>query len=529
MHWRQALTSIAEPLSRHSRKLLGHGAVVSREKYVAWRQAIRRRLPERIPIASKLALVFTLLIGGGMVLLGILVGSNQTRLLEQQIERFGNTLARQVADSVGEPLLAGDTLTLELAANNLIQDKTILGVGIYSDEGQRVTQSGIVPSQEELQQAGVGQLAATDARIDWQITEEGTTRLLTAFVAPVRLREVTAGYALLSFDRSLLEQAKDDTVTAVSGTTVLMLILGVAASFYLGGRLTRPIHQLMDASRAISEGQYDFRITDRRNDELGVLMDSMNRMGEGLLRKEQVERVFSRYVSPNVARQILSELQDVDQVELGGRHVDASVLFADIVGFTSMSEKMTPEEVSKLLNDYFTQVARAVNFCGGHIDKYMGDCAMVVFGVPEYHDDHAFRATACAWMIIALTDDLNRRRSREGKTPVRFRVGVNTGSMLAGNMGSADRMDYTVVGDAVNLASRLSHAGDPGQVIITEEMYQLPELAGRLKAVPHGTIRLRGKKQPVATLKVVDIVDPFREEMVAEKRRILASLTSEAA
>ncbi len=527
MHWREALSTIADDLSRNSRRLLGRGAVLYRDKRSVWGTAVQSHLPERIPIAYKLALVFTLLTAGGMTLLGLLVGSNQTRLLEEQVQRFGNTLVRQVADSIEEPLLAGDTLTLELAANNLIQDRTIVGVGIYSDEGRRLMHTGVVPPPEQL--GAAGHLSGKDQRIDWSHPGEGTVRALTAFVAPVRYRDITAGYALLSFDRSLLDQAKTDTITAVSGTTVLIVLLGVAASFYLGGRLTRPIHQLMDASRAISEGKYNFRFTGRRNDELGVLMDAMNSMGEGLLRKEQVEQVFSRYVSPNVARQVLSELENVEQVQLGGRHVEASVLFADIVGFTSMLEKMTPEEVSHLLNTYFTQIARAVDFCGGHIDKYMGDCAMIVFGVPDYHEDHAFRATACASMIISLTDDLNRRRQQKGLSPVRFRVGINSGSMLAGNMGSANRMDYTVVGDAVNLASRLSHAGDPGEVIITEEMVGMPGVAGRIMTETKGTIRLRGKEHPVAILRVTDVDDPFRAEMLAENRRILESLTSEAA
>jgi adenylate cyclase len=352
---------------------------------------------------------------------------------------------------------------------------------------------------------------------------------MMSYFAPVRFRDIIVGHALLSFDRSLLERAKDDTATTVPTTTLLVLVLGVAASFWLSGRITRPIHQLMDASRAISEGKYDFRFTDRRNDELDVLMQAMNHMGEGLLRKEQVEQVFSRYVSPQVARQVLADLENVEQVTLGGKHVEASVLFADIVGFTAMSETMSPQEVSSVLNQYFTQIARAVSFCGGHIDKYMGDCAMIVFGVPEHYEDHSFRATACAWMILQLVDAMNGQRRQFGHKTVEFRIGVNSGQMLAGNMGSAQRMEYTVVGDAVNLASRLSHAGDPGQAVVSGEMRDLPTLDGRVAVEQHGTIRLRGKKLPVSTFRVTEILDPFREEMLAENRRIIEAIATEAA
>lgn len=497
--------------------------------YDRWLAVVRSRLPERIPIASKLALVFTLLIATGMMTLGLMVASNQTRLLETQIQRFGTSLAQQAAQAAEEPLLADDDLTLKLTVNNLTKDPTILGAAVYSDEREPVVSAGVTPGREPLARTEVGNIGTRGLTVAWSRETESGTLQLVSFITPIRIRDVTAGFALLTFDRSVLEQAKDETVTTVTMTTAAMLLAGVAASFWLGGVLTRPIHRLMDVSRAIAEGKYDFRFTDRRNDELGVLMQAMNRMSEGLLRKEQVEQVFSRYVSPQVARQVLSDLEDMAHVQLGGRHVNASVLFADIVGFTSMSEEMTPEEVSSLLNEYFTQIARAVTFCGGHIDKYMGDCAMIVFGVPEFYEDHAFRATACGWMIMELVDRLNVRRIEQGRRPVHFRIGINSGQMLAGNMGSSDRMDYTVVGDAVNLASRLSHAGDPGEIVVTGEMRELPGMCQRIETEAHGTIRLRGKREPVTTYRVVEVADPFRDEMLAENRRIVEQLESEAA
>jgi adenylate cyclase len=326
-----------------------------------------------------------------------------------------------------------------------------------------------------------------------------------------------------------MTKAKRDTITTVIGVTLLMLVAAIIASFYLGRRLTRPIEQLLAASSAFAAGKFEYRIQDKRNDELGVLMQSLNSMGEGLLRKEQVEQVFSRYVSPQVARQAIRDLDSMESLQLGGRHVEASVLFADIVGFTSMSEQMKPQEVSSLLNLYFSHIAEVVRFCRGHIDKFMGDCAMIVFGVPEECEEHPFRAVACSWMIMQLVEVMNRQRIRNGEAAVEFRIGVNSGTMLAGNMGSTERMEYTVVGDAVNLASRLSHAGDPRQVIITEEMLANPLLHQRITTREHGTIKLRGKKEPVSLFIVEEIKDAFREEMMQEIRRILVRSATVAA
>jgi adenylate cyclase len=132
-------------------------------------------------------------------------------------------------------------------------------------------------------------------------------------------------------------------------------------------------------------------------------------------------------------------------------------------------------------------------------------------------------------MILELVRQMNQQRHKNGLTPVEFRIGVNSGTMLAGNMGSKERMEYTVVGDAVNLASRLSHAGEPGQVIITEEMLGSEVLVDRVVTTHRGKIKLRGKKEPVSIFHTRDIQDPFRARMLEEIRRIIESSKTEAA
>lgn len=478
-------------------------------------------LSARIPIALKLALAFVLLIASGMVVLGILAGKTQTELLEHQMDKFGSTLVQQMAESAREPMLASDQLNLELIISNLIQDANIEGAAIFSDERQPIVQIGAVPPSRNLLQLQAKGYASITFRLPASNGEEEQQQLI-AYSSPVTFRDITVGYVLLSFDYSLIRQAKQETITTVASTIGIMLLLAIALSIYLGRRFTRPIRELVIASRAFAQGRFDYRIRSERDDELGILMRSLNSMGEGLQRKEQVEQVFSRYVSPQVAQRAIAGLE-LGQVQLGGQHVEASVLFADIVGFTSISENLSPQEVSGLLNLYFSNIARAVHFCHGHIDKYMGDCAMIVFGVPEADEAHHFNALACAWMILELVRQMNRQRIAQKQTPLEFRIGVNSGDMLAGNMGSTERMEYTVVGDAVNLASRLSHAGEPGQVILTEEMLSHPTLNKRITTVHHGKILLRGKRDPISIFHLGDILDPFRARILEEIRHILDS------
>src|SRR5690606_36658815 len=129
-----------------------------------------------------------------------------------------------------------------------------------------------------------------------------------------------------------------------------------------------------------------------------------------------------------------------------------------IVGFTGMAEGMNPEEVANLLNRYFAQIVIACEMNQGMVDKYIGDCAMLVFGVPQADPEHFFHVITCALAIQRLVTMENEQRETRGQAPVRFRLGLNSGSMLAGNMGAHERMEYTVVGDSVNLASRLGSA-----------------------------------------------------------------------
>ncbi len=235
----------------------------------------------------------------------------------------------------------------------------------------------------------------------------------------------------------------------------------------------------------------------------------MHLNAEGLQRSTQMESTLSRYLSPSVAREIIT---GGSAGQLGGQRVEATVLFADIVGFTGMAEGMQPETVASLLNRYFAHIVRACELHQGMVDKYMGDCAMLVFGVPQADAEHCRNGILCALSIQRLVAMENQARERQGLVPVRFRLGLNSGPMHAGNMGSQQRMEYTVVGDSVNLASRLGSAAEAGQIIVTEKTYQRPEISAHFIARAHRSIRLRGIQQPVATYIIEDVRPEYKAD-----------------
>ena len=486
----------------------------ARSSLHAWgallRRAVPTALPTKFPIAYKLALAFTVITSLGMAILGWVIAKDQTVMLDQQMIASNQTVARQLAQIAQEPVLADDTLTLRVIVNHLREQRGVLAVAIYSDDVVPIVHAGLVPDASL-----VVEHAAKDAMFLYRktVAEDGEPVTVMATMSPMTVDGITVGYALIGFDRSIVEAAKQQTIRTVGLATLLFVLIGSLASILLGQRLTRPIHQIIEVSSAISAGNYDVRFTEQRNDELGQLMSAMNAMTDGLAEKEHVERTFSRYVAPQVAREVL---RDTAQAGAVGRKVVASVLFADIAGFAALSESMPAEDINAVLNEYFGYIAQIVDACDGHIDKYIGDCVMAVFGVPESDALHAQHAVECAALIQYLVEALNEERRARGHVVLTFHIGINSGAMLAGNIGAADRLEYTVMGREVNVASRLSSSAQPGQVLLSEATYDAIRKTGPIHCKRHGAVTLRGTAQPLMTYSVV--LDRGRHEDLIRTR-----------
>jgi adenylate cyclase len=205
---------------------------------------------------------------------------------------------------------------------------------------------------------------------------------------------------------------------------------------------------------------------------------------------------FSRYVSPELCEEIL---KNPGLLALGGRRQIVTVLFADIRNFTSMSESMAPEAVVEVLNTYFTEMVDLVFKYKGTLDKFVGDALMAVFGVPLPLPQAATRAAECA---LAMQRHL-RQMQAAGQTPIQgMRIGINTGEAIVGNIGSHRRMDFTVVGDAVNVAARLQELAKEvdADTLISQATFQA--LEGQFQTAPEPPVVLRGRKEPTITYRL---------------------------
>lgn len=481
----------------------------------AWariKTVLQRLNPAHIPIVYKLSLTISVLMVACIGMLAGVIVQHQNQVLRGQIDQLGNTLAAQIAHSALDPLLTDDRLALGVLTTNLTAEGNVLGTAILSATGEVLAEAGLTPFHADAPYAG--ERSGVDARnlrgLEWTHRPHpyAPPRTVVAYTSSARFQDVVAGYVVVTLSRSTLDQSMRSATQSIVFASILVVVIGAFITHLVSRRLSRPIHDLIDASRALEQGHYNFRFAERRNDEIGNLMSSFNRYAERMKEKNEVETALSRYLSPSVAREVLTGSHSI---QLGGQRVEATVLFADIVGFTGMAEGMNPEEVANLLNRYFAHIVSACEMNQGMVDKYIGDCAMLVFGVPQADPEHCFHGITCALAVQRLVAMENEQRETRGQAPVRFRLGLNSGSMLAGNMGAHERMEYTVVGDSVNLASRLGSAAEAGQIVVTEQVYARPDVADRFVARKHRSIRLRGIQHPVTTYLIEDVATPYKE------------------
>ena len=210
--------------------------------------------------------------------------------------------------------------------------------------------------------------------------------------------------------------------------------------------------------------------------------------------RRQIKQMFSRYMSDLLIQDLL---KNPDKLRLGGEKRVLTVFFSDLAGFTSLSEKLSPEEVVALLNRYLTAMTDIILRSGGLIDKYEGDAIMAFWGAPVLQEDHAIRACLAALDNQARLGELRQEFLQAGLPPIHARIGINTGEMIIGNMGSSQRFDFTVIGDSVNLASRLEGAGKEYgvRILISEDTYA--QAADRIEVRELDLLRVKGKDKPV--------------------------------
>jgi adenylate cyclase len=267
-----------------------------------------------------------------------------------------------------------------------------------------------------------------------------------------------------------------------------MLFMSIA----MAREIACSVDEMVRAMQQVEGEDLDARLAVTTTDEFAALYEGFNRMTGGLRERERLRDAFCRYVAPELAEEVMRR-----GVRLGGETVSASVLFADIRGFTALSERLTPTEVVSLLNGYFAAVEPAIRAEGGWIDKFGGDSLLAVFGAPAPQADHVRRAVRAALGIRAALSEFNGRQREAGGPTLRIGVGVDCGEMVAGSVGSPERMEYTVIGDVVNVASRIESLNKKWgtDILISAGAYAVTRADVPARAMPLAEVP--GKSEPI--------------------------------
>jgi class 3 adenylate cyclase len=266
-----------------------------------------------------------------------------------------------------------------------------------------------------------------------------------------------------------------------------VLILGLLLGFVLSKQIVSAIVVIADAAKKVAGGDYNLQINIRTRDELGNLAAEFNEMVKQLRKKHTMQK----FLSEMTVEMIDEKDSEGAAAVLGGKREEVTLFFSDIRGFTSMSEKLEPEKVIEIVNVYLDLQTTVIRTYGGYVDKFLGDGIMAIFR----GDRMADRAIAAALDVQSGILDLNQQRAEANTPNPAVGIGINVGTAVLGNIGSRDRMDYTAIGDVVNLASRLCSVAEGYGILVSESVIGKLEYKYAMKAMQ--TIKVKGKEKPV--------------------------------
>jgi adenylate cyclase len=324
-------------------------------------------------------------------------------------------------------------------------------------------------------------------------------RLLVIFVMlsviPLSLLGVlayTRAAALPGVDPAAAPRIVENMLAFIVFIVAVGALAAIGLSLYVAGSVAGPLGQLRGAMGEVEQGQLDTRCPVVSNDEIGAVAEGFNRMVGGLREREFLKDTFGKYVSREIRDEILA-----GRVSLEGQAQEVTILFADLRDFTPWVEATGPREVVRDLNAYFTEMDQAIRAHRGLVLQFIGDEIEAAFGAPVAYPAHAEMAVRAALEMRRRLGAWNAERVRAGKTPLRHGIGIHTGSVLVGNIGSAERHSYALVGDPVNLASRIQGLNKElgSDILVSGDTRRL--LNGRFELVPLPAVRVKGKSMEV--------------------------------
>jgi len=489
---------VVQAVNEHYRLSVASLSDNIKERISRIRGTFVERLPfPRIPIWLQLSIATILVILLATFVLSFVVLNRQKEQLYEQTERIGMVSLNYFADNARINLLQDNILQL----NTLIKNTADVEGLLYA----------VIVDNQQLIKAHTdhNKIGRTFETVDnmKKVTRKGdiahfkhtlpTGEHVLNLTRPVKFKDKQLGEVHVGVSIDFIEQSIHEERSSVIMITLLIIFFGIAIAILLGFRFSRPISKLVLATQEIGKGNYHHKVDLARNDELGNLAAAFNQMGEELWKNSLMQKSFGKYVGSEVLDMIMA---NPEKTWLKGHRNEATIFFADIRGFTQYSDTKEPERVVEQLNEYFEIATKSIIKHGGYIDKFIGDAVLGVFGVPVYRKDHVERTVRAA---LYLQNEVSKASKIDNSLLGAIGIGIDSGIVVSGNIGSQVKMEYTVIGDSVNMASRLHGLAGPGEIIISNTVNkQLGDMIS-VEALPPQ--KIKGKSEPVEIFKVLSI------------------------
>jgi adenylate cyclase len=449
---------------------------------------------KRLPLLVKLAFLITLAICLTTAVIGYVMLGRQARFFREELAARGQALIRHMAEGASTPLLERDELALNILVEEAKNSKDVAYAAVVDSRQVILAHNDLLQIGKVLEPSGAA--------------EKGK---FLEFNAPVQFQKKELGLVRLGISEDGMRRTLRDARIFIFALMTGIIGLGIGASLYVSNIFSRPIRLLVEGTKALGQGNFQHRLpplsVGQGQDELTDLGASFNEMAEGLRRKELLQDSFGRYVSPEIAEMIF---QSSAGPWLEATRREVTVLFVDIRGYTHYAEHTPPAVVIEMLNRFFGLATEAIIRNGGFINKFLGDAIMALFGALAVQPDQAYRAALAALEIQSSVEKFNETQLAEGKDPIVVGIGINRGDVVAGSVGSSARMEYTVIGDAVNVASRLTSAAKAGEILVSRAA--LEPAADRLTVKSLPPLQVKGKTEPLEVFCLVGRKEPEAQE-----------------
>jgi len=439
---------------------------------------VARKMAPRFPIRWRWAIVVGAALAGIVVMLTLLILDMEREAWRKSQAIQAEVLVDRLGDELKIPMLAGSTAEVDIIIGGFLKNvPAVLGVHVQNAAGDE-RHYGDMGQYEKVVYTPLDSLEVERLPLDmW-------------FAKRVAYAGTDVGVVAVRYS----ERAWEELVKSLLWRMILAALFAIVVStllvFWIAGRFSKPMEAMALAAKRVADGDYSVRLSASGNDEISDAVHQFNAMVDELAHKVEIRDIFGRYLNPQLVDDVFDKRGVIADSE---RRQEATVLFADMVDFTEFAESTATEEVVKVLNRYFEVFHGIIDYYGGHVDKYIGDAVMAVFNTPRAHPQHVRHAAMAALGMGMACNKL--AILRHTGDPISFRIGVNRGEVIVGNIGAAERLEYTVIGDTVNLASRMAAVGNGNEVMMSRK--SLEALGPEFHFEGIETIHVKGKSEPV--------------------------------